>query len=65
MAETARFVLVDGEMFIKEEQLPQRVELSLPIERGLVHPPQRVRFNSIDLSDNASNVVVKSGRHLP
>jgi len=65
MAETARFVLIDGEMLIKEQQLSQRAHLPLSIERGLVHLPQRVGFNPIDFGRDPCYLVLEFRRHLP
>jgi hypothetical protein len=64
MAETAGFILIDGEMLIEEHQLPQRMDLSLTIKGGLVHLAERIGLNAIDLSLDLGNILVKTWGHL-
>jgi hypothetical protein len=64
MAETAGFILIDGEMLIEQHQLPQGMDLSLMIKGGLVHLAECVGFNAIDLSDDLGNVLVEARGHL-
>jgi hypothetical protein len=64
MAETARFVLIDGEMLIEEHQLPQGMDLPTTIESGLVHLAECVGLDAIDLSDHPGNVLVERRGHL-
>jgi hypothetical protein len=64
MAETACLVLIDGETLIEEHQLPQGMDLSLTIKRGLVHLAECVGLNTIDVSDDFGNVLVETWGHL-
>jgi len=64
MAETACFILIDGEMLIEKHQLPQGMDLSLTIKSGLFHLAECVGFNAIDLSDHPGNILVETRRHL-
>src|SRR4029077_11323472 len=64
MAETACFVLIDRQMLIEEQQLPQGMDLSLTIKGGLVHLAERVGLDAIDVSYDLGNVVVETERHL-
>jgi hypothetical protein len=63
MAETACFVLIDGEMLIEEHQLSQGMDLSLTIKSGLVHLPERVGLNAVDLGRDPDNVIVETRGH--
>jgi hypothetical protein len=64
MAETACFILIDGEMLIEEHQLPQSMDLSLTIKSGLVHLAERVGLNAIDVSHHLGNILVETWGHL-
>src|ERR1700674_637538 len=64
MAETACFVLIDGEMLIEEHQLSQGMDLSLTIKSGLVHLAQCVGLNAVDLGHDPGNVIVETRGHL-
>jgi hypothetical protein len=64
MAETACFVLIDGEMLIEKHQLPQGMDLALTIKSGLVHLPERACLNPVDLGHDLGNVRVKTRGHL-
>src|SRR5713101_5668610 len=64
MAETAGFILIDGEMFVEEHQLPQGMDLSLAIKSSLVHLAECVGLDAIDLGDHPGNVLVETWRHL-
>jgi hypothetical protein len=64
MAETAGFILIDGEMLIEEHQLSQGMDLSLTIKRGLVHLAERVGLNAIEVSHDLGNVIVETRGHL-
>jgi len=63
MAETACFILIDGEMLIEEHQLSQRMDLSLTIERGLVHLEECVGLNAVDVSDDLGNLLLETCGH--
>ena len=64
MAETAGFILIDGEMLIEEHQLPQGMDLSLTIKSGLVHLEERVGLDAIDLGHDPGNVLIETWGHL-
>jgi len=64
MAETACFILIDGEMLIEKHQLAQSVDLPLTIKSGLVHLEECIGFNAIDLSDHPGNVLIETWGHL-
>jgi len=64
MAETACFILIHGEMLIEEHQLPQGMDLSLTIKRGVVHLTKSVRLNAIDLCHDPGNILVEPCGHL-
>ena len=51
-------------MLIEQHQLPQCVDLSLTIKRGLVHLPERVGFNPIKVSNDCGNILVETWGHL-
>jgi hypothetical protein len=63
MAETARFVLIDREMLIENQQLPQGVDLSLAVEAGAVHLAESVGFNPIDVSNDLGYILIEGVRH--
>jgi hypothetical protein len=64
MAETAGFVLIDGEALIEEEQLAEGVDLSLAIERGAVHLAESVGLNAIEVGNDFGHVLIEGGGHL-
>jgi hypothetical protein len=59
MAETARFVLIDGEMFIEEQQFPEEADLALPIERCATDLAESVGFNAIDLRYDSRHILIE------
>jgi len=63
MAETAGLVLMDGEMFIKEEQLSQHANLSLAIERVVFYLAERVCLNPVNFGLDSRHLPIKRGRH--
>jgi hypothetical protein len=63
MTEAACFVLIDREMFIEEQQLPQGADLSLAIERGVFHLAESVGLNPINVGNNPRHILIERGRH--
>ncbi len=64
MAEAAGFVLIDGEMLVEQQQFPQRMNLALRVERGLIHLSQGVGLDCVDLINDPSDILVETWRHL-
>jgi hypothetical protein len=64
MAETARFVLIDREMFVEEHEFPQGMDLSLAIKCGAVHLAESVGLNPIHVGNDSRHIVIERSRHL-
>jgi hypothetical protein len=64
MAETACFVLIDREVFIEDQQLPQGADLSLAIQTGAVHLAESVGLNPIDFGNDPRHILIERGGHL-
>ena len=64
MTKTACLVLVHRQVFIEEQQLPQRADLSFAIERGAIHLLQRARFYAVKISDNPRHILIERWWHL-
>jgi hypothetical protein len=56
--------LIDREMFIEEQQLPQGADLSLAMEAGAFHLAESVSLNPIDGSNDPRHILIERGRHL-
>jgi len=54
---------MDRQTLIKEQQLSERTNLSLAIERGAVHLTERVILDAINFGDDAGHFPVEVGRH--
>jgi hypothetical protein len=63
MAEAACLVLVDRQVLVKQQQLPERSDLPLSIQRGLIHLAERVGLNPVEVCYDSLHLAVKRGRH--
>jgi hypothetical protein len=64
MAKTASLVLIDREMLIEEQQLPERADLPLAVERGMFDLAESIGLNSIDVGNDPRHILVEGRRHL-
>jgi hypothetical protein len=63
MAETASFVLINGEVFIEEQELSQGADLPLTIQRSGFGVVESVCFNPVKFCDDSCYLLIKGGRH--
>ena len=64
MAKTARLVLIDREMFIKQQQLSESADLPLAIERSVFHLTQSVGFNPINFCNDPRHILIERCGYL-